>query len=102
MFVRVLRWWFPWLVVFGVSTALAYATDEAITGRAAPPLTSDTTRAASGRWMRVRSTGPDGQSVSVMCRIQPSLASVDEMVLAWDDVNEYLAEACEEVWTRAD
>jgi hypothetical protein len=118
MVLRVLWWWLPWLLAFGVSSALAYAADEALMQRLptavsdAPALQSPvpapyapsalnegrSQASANVRWLRIRFTNPAGERVGLRCRTQPDVVTVDEMVLAYEDVKEFVTTTCDQLF----
>src|SRR5438552_19123936 len=95
MLLRVLRWWLPWLLMLCVSAALTHVADAALTNYTPPP--PALTAAPNGHVVRIRSTTPTGNVINFLCMARPNATTVDEMVLSWADVGEFVAGACDQL-----
>ncbi len=98
---RALRWWLPWLVTFGVSSALAYAAETGLEHSARSASTAQVqvrTTTTAERWVNVSAVDREVEVVRVRCLARPNTTTGDEVRVERAEFDRLLANMCVEVW----
>jgi hypothetical protein len=100
---RALRWWLPWLLTFGVSSALAFAAETGLE-HSAPSASSAQvqmrTMTTAERWVSISAVDRETEVNHVRCLARPNMTTAEELRVEFAEFDRLVTDMCVELFAN--
>jgi hypothetical protein len=100
---RALRWWLPWLLTLGVSSALAYAAETGLEHSAQSASAAHVqvlTMTTAERWVSISAVDRETEVNRVRCLARPNTTTSDELRIESAEFDRLVANMCVELFAN--